>query len=207
MRLDKNQDLDNPSRRNFISKAVFGLISAAAPSISLGSEQAGVIAHIMKLRITQALADDGLCIIVSPEQSRLFLCKGLEIMDQYIISISSKGLGNKGRSQKTPIGTHQIIRRIGEGQKIGAILSDPRKPAWITTRALQLGGLEPDNQNTASRGIFIHGTNRPEVLGKPASNGCIRLSDQDILNLFNQVPNKTLVEIQNNPALPLVVNI
>jgi lipoprotein-anchoring transpeptidase ErfK/SrfK len=34
----------------------------------------------------------------------------------------------------------------------------------------------------------IHGTNEPESIGKNVSSGCIRLLNQDVIDLFNRVP-------------------
>lgn len=34
----------------------------------------------------------------------------------------------------------------------------------------------------------VHGTNAPETIGTAASSGCIRLLNQDIINLYNRVP-------------------
>lgn len=58
----------------------------------------------------------------------------------------------------------------------------------ILTRILALEGLEPGNANTRARYIYIHGTNDTERLGTPVSHGCIRLSPQDMLRLFEQCP-------------------
>lgn len=55
---------------------------------------------------------------------------------------------------------------------------------FILTRILWLDGLEPHNANTRSRYIYIHGTNDTELLGTPASHGCIRLSPRDMMALF-----------------------
>ena len=37
------------------------------------------------------------------------------------------------------------------------------------------------------RFIYIHGTNEEELLGSPASHGCIRMSNNDILTLYQYV--------------------
>lgn len=42
---------------------------------------------------------------------------------------------------------------------IGKIGKPTDKKAHVQTRILQLGGLDPENRNTASRAIYIHGTN------------------------------------------------
>ena len=34
----------------------------------------------------------------------------------------------------------------------------------------------------------LHGTNEPDTIGQPVSSGCIRLFNQDIIDLYNRVP-------------------
>lgn len=43
--------------------------------------------------------------------------------------------------------------------------------------------------------IAMHGTNRPDLLGQPVSNGCIRLSNAAITKMAELAPNGTSVEI------------
>ena len=57
----------------------------------------------------------------------------------------------------------------------------------VQTRILWLEGLDPENANTFSRYIYIHGTNAESALGAPASEGCVRLSNLDVIDLFEQV--------------------
>ena len=56
---------------------------------------------------------------------------------------------------------------------------------FILTRILWLDGLDPENANTRERYIYIHGTTRTDSLGTPDSHGCLRLSPQDMLTLFD----------------------
>jgi lipoprotein-anchoring transpeptidase ErfK/SrfK len=42
-----------------------------------------------------------------------------------------------------------------------------------------------DNRDTDFR---LHGTNEPETIGQPVSSGCIRLFNQDIIDLYNRAP-------------------
>ncbi len=51
----------------------------------------------------------------------------------------------------------------------------PRNPMGV--RALTLSGDQ----------YAIHGTNRPDSIGKAASYGCIRMSNRDILDLYDRV--------------------
>lgn len=66
----------------------------------------------------------------------------------------------------------------------------------ITSRILWLDGLEKENANTKERYIYIHGTNQESLIGQPASHGCIRMRNEDILRLFDLVTVDTSVEIR-----------
>ena len=46
-------------------------------------------------------------------------------------------------------------------------------------------------------GIGIHGTNEPESLGTPASRGCIRMNNDDLLKIVTMVDVGTVVEIRH----------
>ena len=49
-----------------------------------------------------------------------------------------------------------------------------------------------------SRGIFIHGTHEEGLLGKPASKGCVRMANKDVIELYENVEVGTFVVILNN---------
>jgi lipoprotein-anchoring transpeptidase ErfK/SrfK len=61
---------------------------------------------------------------------------------------------------------------------------------------LDLDGLEDCNKNTFSRNIYFHGTNKEKFLGTPRSNGCIRVSNNDILWMISSLPEGTKVYIK-----------
>ncbi|MCX7920580.1 MAG: L,D-transpeptidase [Clostridia bacterium] len=44
-------------------------------------------------------------------------------------------------------------------------------------------------------GYGIHGTNNPASIGKAVSNGCIRMQNKDILEIFPLIPVGTVVNI------------
>ncbi|MGL5986734.1 MAG: L,D-transpeptidase family protein, partial [Burkholderiales bacterium] len=71
---------------------------------------------------------------------------------------------------------------------------------WILTRILWLSGLEPGvnrlgQVDTMQRYIYIHGTPDCEPMGVPVSHGCIRMRNEDIVDLFDRVPPGTRVNI------------
>ena len=72
---------------------------------------------------------------------------------------------------------------------------------WILTRILQLEGVEPGrNQggqvDSLARYIYIHGTPDTTNLGVPGSRGCIRMRNQDIIELFDKVEVGTRVFLE-----------
>ena len=112
----------------------------------------------------------------------------------------------------TPRGLHRIAEKIGDGEPAGTIFKDRQvvgcvaelgvAAGGITTRILWLEGLEPGfnqggNVDTHDREIYIHGTGDQTSLGRPASHGCIHLSDPDLIALYDLLPSGTLVWILN----------
>lgn len=114
-------------------------------------------------------------------------------------------MGVREGSLRTPTGHFQIAAKIGEGLPCHTILRG-RQPAgiWdgtdregdlILSRILWLDGLDADNANTKDRYIYIHGTHREDLLGQPASHGCVRMAIADIIELFGMVAEGTRVDI------------
>jgi len=121
------------------------------------------------------------------------------VLWQVPVSTSAYGLGEDEGSYKTPRGKHRIVEKIGDGEPLGAVFKNrmPTGEIWdlaakptpgqdlILTRILWLEGLEPHNRNSQSRYIYFHGTNHENKIGTPASIGCIRLKNADMLRLFD----------------------
>ena len=133
----------------------------------------------------------------------------------YPISSSVNGLGNEKNSYKTPFGEHIVAEKIGENLPFGAVLKGRK---WtqeviepireqidipedvITSRILWLDGLEEGinkggEGDSKERFIYIHGTAEEGLIGKPASIGCIRMKNKDVIKLFNRVKENTKVLI------------
>ena len=76
----------------------------------------------------------------------------------------------------------------------------PSDKDQITSRILWLTGIEQGinlggDVNTYNRYIYIHGTPEEGLVGSPASHGCIRMKNDDIIELFDLVEAETLVYI------------
>jgi L,D-transpeptidase YbiS len=99
-----------------------------------------------------------------------------------------------------------VREKHGDGAESGTIFK-ARQPVghWspgmetesdlVLTRILWLDGMEPRNGNTFQRYIYIHGTNDERSLGRPASHGCVRLRNREVIEVFELVPVGTPVWI------------
>ena len=140
------------------------------------------------------------------------LYEGPRKLKTYRVSTAANGLGCEVGSLKTPLGLLRVACKIGEGCATGTVFrsrvetgecwsSDPSNPLCLSTedlvltRILWLEGIEPQNANTRDRYIYLHGTNQENLLGTPASHGCIRLSNVDVVELFERMPEGALVEV------------
>lgn len=133
----------------------------------------------------------------------------------YLISSGKNGIGEQENSGKTPRGWHKIARKFGQGvaentvfiarQATGEIYNAalaekyPERD-WILSRILWLSGLEKNiNQgadcDTFQRYIYIHGTPDTEPMGIAQSHGCIRMRNQDVIELFELIDQEALVFI------------
>ncbi len=120
------------------------------------------------------------------------------VLASYPVSTSRFGLGSEEGSRKTPLGRFKVGEKIGSGLPLDTVFrgriplapEDPRPSTedMIMARILWLDGLEDHNANTRQRYIYIHGTNHEDKIGRPASHGCIRMRNTDLIALFDQVP-------------------
>jgi hypothetical protein len=145
-------------------------------------------------------------LVVSIDDQRLRVITGDLCVREFQVSTSAKGIGFEKDSYRTPTGRFRICGKIGEGEPAGTVFKG-RVPVglWrqgecpeddlILTRILRLEGLDPENANTLERCIYIHGTNREDMIGKAASHGCIRLGNSDMIGLFDMVSEGDMVEI------------
>ncbi|MEQ1635659.1 MAG: L,D-transpeptidase [Methylococcales bacterium] len=144
-------------------------------------------------------------ICISTQQLAQYVDGGL--VRQYLISTAKNGAGELKGSECTPTGWHKIRAKIGGGQPENSVfvgrrptgeiftpelaLQFPRRD-WILTRILWLNGVEPGKNrygcvDTGWRYIYIHGCPDNCAMGVPASHGCIRMRNADLLALFEQV--------------------
>ena len=138
-----------------------------------------------------------------------------KLLRRYPVSTGANGVGEENGSYCTPRGRHIIRAKIGAAQPLNTVFVRRRPtgeiytPAlgaqypgrdWILTRILWLSGCEPGYNrlgscDTMRRYIYIHGTPDSIPLGQPGSMGCIRMRNDDLMELFEQVVVGTPVQI------------
>lgn len=146
-----------------------------------------------------------LSLLVNVARQTLELREDGRLLRQFPISTSRFGLGSEPGSFKTPLGRFAVSEKHGAGAPLGAhfvsrqftgnIAGLGGDEDLVLTRILWLEGLEPGNANTKDRYIYIHGTNQEQLIGTPASHGCVRMKNADICELYDLVPEGTPIEI------------
>ena len=161
-------------------------------------------------------------LVINIAQQNLTLYQDDKELTQYTVSTAKNGIGSQQDSGCTPLGKHFIAKKIGIDEPINAVFIGriptgeiysaelgKRQPErdWILSRILWLSGLEEGiNKGSNSQGgcdtyqryIYIHGTPDSEPMGAPLSHGCIRMRNEDIMELFEQVKEGTAVTIIAN---------
>ena len=155
-------------------------------------------------------------LMVSIQEQRLYRVSATgEALSSYPISSAKKGVGNLQGSLQTPLGLHCIADKIGDGCAPRTVFKG-RQPSGemaelelqaratgedcITSRILWLQGLEPGvNQgaevDSYQRYIYIHGTHEEGLIGQPASIGCIRMCNKDVIELYQHTDKGSWVYI------------
>jgi lipoprotein-anchoring transpeptidase ErfK/SrfK len=154
-------------------------------------------------------------LFVSIKEQKLYHIKDDKIVKDYIISSSAYGIGSEAGSNKTPPGLHKVKQKYGEktpinGRMVGrvfygeiaTIYTDDSKSKTddITSRIFWLEGLEKEKNkgkgiDSYKRYIYIHGTSEEGRLGSPASHGCIRMKNKEVIDLYSLIEVGTLVLI------------
>jgi L,D-transpeptidase YbiS len=138
---------------------------------------------------------------------KLQLLEGAQLLKSFVVSSARNGAGEQNGSGCTPRGHHRVRAMIGAGTAPGTVFVGRRptgeiwspalasahpKRDWILSRILWLSGLERGKNrlgpvDTMRRFIYIHGTDDEATLGTPASHGCIRMRNADVIELFDLV--------------------
>ena len=143
-------------------------------------------------------------IIVSIGEQLLSVYDDQTLIKSYLVCSAKNGVGEQFGSECTPRGRHVIRAKIGAGESLGSVFigrrftgeiyqheyakSQPNRD-WILTRILWLekGKNRLGQVDTMRRYIYIHGAPDELVTQTPSSHGCIRMLNEDVIDLFERV--------------------
>ena len=155
-------------------------------------------------------------ITVSIDEQRLQLHQSDKLLMDVAISTAANGPGEIIHSECTPRGRHVIRAKIGRGcpastvfvgrRPTGEIYTPELKQRhpgrdWMLTRILWLSGLESGKNRSGKvdsmrRYIYIHGSPDEDPMGVPSSHGCVKMKNDEVIQLFERVAVGTRVIIQ-----------
>ncbi len=138
------------------------------------------------------------------------------VLKTWPVSTARNGPGERIDSGCTPRGIHRIRIKVGAECPLNTVFVGRRPTGeiysraleasyperdWILTRILWLTGVEPGfnrggDCDTLRRFVYLHGCPDAEPMGVPASHGCIRMRNADIVDLFDRVDVGTMVVIE-----------
>jgi L,D-transpeptidase ErfK/SrfK len=133
-------------------------------------------------------------LVISLAERRVYVYDRDEVRTSFPVAIGRGGW-------ETPTGKFQVMEKIVDpawehpftGEIAPPGVDNPLGSRWI--------GFWTDGANF----IGFHGTPNPESVGTPASHGCIRMFDKDVVALFEMVrvgtPVEVVTEIKPRPPL------
>jgi hypothetical protein len=139
---------------------------------------------------------------VSVKEQMFRIIKNESVIYQTRCATASKGTGSMMNSLKTPLGWHSINKKVGKDAPWGQVFRSRQatREVWqpgedtdedlVLSRILLLTGQEKGlnkggNVDSYARNIYIHGTNDEARIGQPTSHGCIRLRNDDVIEIFD----------------------
>ena len=154
-------------------------------------------------------------VVISVKNQKLALLDHEKLVAIYPVSTSKYGLGDWRGSFRTPLGELEIAQKVGDGMPPGTVFKDRRRTGEIVlpnaagrdpivSRIIWLRGREPQNANAFGRDIYIHGTPEERNLGLPVSYGCVRMSSNDVIKLYEMVGPGAQVTIADAPLDKIV---
>lgn len=172
---------------------------SAPPDPNLASRAVELARIGLSRQSAPASLPERLLVVDVERQAAVWLESGCAIA-AWPVSTARAGIGGEEGSYRTPPGWHRIKARIGEDATPGTVFvsREPTGETWcgetceddlILTRILTLEGLEDgvnrgEGRDSLARYIYLHGTNHEALLGRAVSHGCMRLSNDDVRELF-----------------------
>jgi lipoprotein-anchoring transpeptidase ErfK/SrfK len=109
-------------------------------------------------------------------------------------ALAFSGVAKVGSKQEWPSWTPTAATKQRLGNIPDFVPPGPDNPMGARALYIHFGG-----RDTLYR---IHGTNQPEYIGQAISSGCIRLTNEDVIDLFNRVKTGSPVVVLQGSAQP-----
>jgi lipoprotein-anchoring transpeptidase ErfK/SrfK len=173
--------------------AIYGPVAGErfpVPAVSLS----GIHPNYLRRAVSYPSNETPGTIIIDPHSRYLYLVQGSGRALRYGIGVGRQGFGWSGVAtirdkqewpdwyppkemiQRQPeLKRHMSQLRSGPG-----VAGGPGNPLGARAMYLWQG-----NKDTLYR---IHGTNEPETIGQSVSSGCIRMLNQDVIDLYQRTP-------------------
>ncbi|KAE9628291.1 L,D-transpeptidase [Parasedimentitalea maritima] len=186
------------SRRHFINSAAASSLALSLPSLALAKSKPAVFDPTpQEVRIKKEFEPGQLLIL--PRSFYLYFVTDKRKALRYGVGVGRAGLEFTGsaiievkKEWPTWRPTDEMIER------------EPRTYSrFVDNKYVQPGG--PTNplgaralylfQNGVDTYFRIHGTTQPETIGQSVSNGCIRMLNEHVIDLYQRVPVGTVVTV------------
>ncbi|WP_201736456.1 L,D-transpeptidase [Rhizobium sp. P007] len=187
-------EIAEPNRRHRINRRSFGmgllalLVTSGQAFASKDTDKFVLEQRFLPQVVTVPYDHPAGTIVVVPRDRYLYLIEGPGLARRYGIGVGKAGLAFSGaalvgRKAKWPSWrpTDNMIRRDPKkyARYAGGLKGGPGNP--LGSRALYL---YRDGRDTLYR---IHGTTEPWTIGKAVSNGCIRMVNDHVEDLYERV--------------------
>ena len=179
-------------------------------AVAAPAHEPALARHYFEAAVARGMPREAVLLLVRVPHQTMDMVVDRTVITTFPVSTSRHGIGNRQHSFRTPLGLHEIVARIGTDAPPGQVFRG-RVPtgqviapgAWhgnadedlVLSRILWLRGREPGVNAgpgicSYERYIYIHGTNEEHLLGRPASNGCIRMANRTVIDLFHALADR-----------------
>jgi lipoprotein-anchoring transpeptidase ErfK/SrfK len=180
-------------RRLFLSVMASGLTVAAFPGLAQAAKQKRQSYQGAEMVSLDTYERPGTLIIDTGQRALYYLMENGQAI-RYGVAVGKEGfswagIAQIGRKVEWPRWTPpaSMIQRRPELAKFANGMPGGRPDNPLGARALYLFA---DGRDTLFR---IHGTNEPQSIGSAASSGCIRMLNEEVVQLYDRVPIGTKV--------------
>ncbi len=167
-----------PRDKDFLEKAHYDKVAVAAPF------RRAIVTYHRKEMPGSIVVDSDNHYLYFVQEGGKAIRYGITVGEE---ALAFSGIARVGNMQEWPkwTPTAEIHKRIEGLPKF--VAGGPDNPLGARAMYLYQG-----NKDTLFR---IHGTNQPEYIGESISSGCIRMTNEDVIDLYSRVKMGTVVVV------------